>query len=86
MTRFVANVALNPLRQTLWVSIFLSSVVEDYGINKSVVSSAWKASYTIGTAVKNVDGGHPRKLTTMDDRYIVFQAKRTGYQSTSAPT
>ncbi|GFU07739.1 transposable element Tcb2 transposase [Trichonephila clavipes] len=50
----------------------LTSVAEKFGINKCVVSRAWRAFQTIGTAVRKVGGGHPRKTTAMDDVYIVL--------------
>ncbi|GFY16942.1 hypothetical protein TNCV_3690001 [Trichonephila clavipes] len=33
----------------------LTSGAKEFGINKSVISRAWKASQTINTAVRNVD-------------------------------
>lgn len=62
----------------------LSSIAEEFGIAKSVVSRAWKAFQTTGTAVRKVGGGRPRKTTAVDDRYIVLQAKRARSQSASA--
>ena len=62
----------------------VTSVAEEFGINKSVVSRAWKAFQTTGTAVQKVGGGRPRKTTAVDDRYIVLQAKRARNQSASA--
>ncbi|GFV94948.1 transposable element Tcb2 transposase [Trichonephila clavipes] len=58
------------------------SVAAEFGINKSVVSSAWKALQTTGTAVRKVRGGRPR-TTLGDDRYIILQAKRVREQSAS---
>ncbi|GFU94590.1 uncharacterized protein TNCV_3078361 [Trichonephila clavipes] len=46
----------------------LTSVAAKFGINKSVVSRAWKAFQTTGTAVRNVDGGVPRTKTSGEDR------------------
>ncbi|GFT62941.1 transposable element Tcb2 transposase [Trichonephila clavipes] len=50
---------------------------------KSVVSRAWKAFQTTGTAVRKVGGGHPRTITAGDDRYIILHAKRGRRQSAS---
>ncbi|GFU14783.1 transposable element Tcb2 transposase [Trichonephila clavipes] len=54
----------------------VTSVAAEFGINKSVVSRAWKAFQTTGTAVRKVGGGCPRTTTAGDDRYIILQAKR----------
>ncbi|GFU72607.1 uncharacterized protein TNCV_4838351 [Trichonephila clavipes] len=54
----------------------VTSVDPEFGINKSVVSCAWKAFQTLGTAVRKVGGGRLRTTTTEDDRYIILQAKR----------
>ncbi|GFX12640.1 transposable element Tcb2 transposase [Trichonephila clavipes] len=54
----------------------VTSVAAEFGMNKSVVSRAWKASQTTGTAVRKVGGGRPRATTVGDDRYIILQAKR----------
>ena len=62
----------------------LSSIVEEFAIAKSVVSRAWKALQTTGTAVRKVGGGRPKKTAAVDDRYIVLQAKRARSQSASA--
>ncbi|GFS62043.1 transposable element Tc1 transposase [Trichonephila clavipes] len=61
----------------------LTSVAAEFGINKSVVSRAWKAFQTTGTAVRKVGGGRPRTTTAGDDRYIILQAKRSQRQSAS---
>ncbi|GFT96457.1 uncharacterized protein TNCV_5021751 [Trichonephila clavipes] len=61
----------------------ITSVAAEFGINKSVVSRAWKAFQTTGIAVRKVDGGHPRTTTAGDDRYIILQAKRGRRQSAS---
>ncbi|GFV82716.1 uncharacterized protein TNCV_4146841 [Trichonephila clavipes] len=45
----------------------LTSVAEEYRINKSVVSHAWKAVQSIKTNVKKVGGCRPRKTTAVDD-------------------
>ncbi|GFT02613.1 hypothetical protein TNCV_1488071 [Trichonephila clavipes] len=47
-----------------------TSVDEEFGIKKSVISRSWKAFQTERTAVRNVDGGHPTKTTGMDDLKI----------------
>ncbi|GFU97139.1 uncharacterized protein TNCV_4642321 [Trichonephila clavipes] len=41
----------------------ITSVASEFGINKSVVSRAWKAFQTTGTAVRKVVGGRPRTTT-----------------------
>ncbi|GFU79117.1 transposable element Tcb2 transposase [Trichonephila clavipes] len=46
----------------------VTSVAAEFGINKSVVSRAWKAFQTTGTAVRKVGGGRPRMTTAGDDR------------------
>ncbi|GFV04299.1 transposable element Tcb2 transposase [Trichonephila clavipes] len=61
----------------------VTRVAADFGINKSVVSSAWKAFQTTGTTVRKIDCGHPRMTTAGDDRYILLQAKRGRLQSAS---
>ncbi|GFV50364.1 transposable element Tcb2 transposase [Trichonephila clavipes] len=61
----------------------VTSVATEFGINKSVVSHAWKAFQTTGTAVRKVGGGRPRMITAGDDRYIILQAKRGRRQSAS---
>ncbi|GFU79437.1 uncharacterized protein TNCV_872061 [Trichonephila clavipes] len=57
----------------------LTSASEEFGINKSVVSCAWKAFQTISTAVRRVGGDRPRKTTAVDDRDILLQAKMPCY-------
>ncbi|GFU19036.1 transposable element Tcb2 transposase [Trichonephila clavipes] len=59
----------------------VTSVAAEFGINKSVVSHAWKAFQTTGTAVRKVGGGRPRTTTAEDGRYIILQAKRGRWQS-----
>ncbi|GFT13589.1 uncharacterized protein TNCV_3830631 [Trichonephila clavipes] len=54
----------------------VTSVAAEFGINKSVVSRAWKAFQTTGTAVRKVGGGRLRTTTAGDDLYIILQAKR----------
>ncbi|GFT89386.1 transposable element Tcb2 transposase [Trichonephila clavipes] len=61
----------------------VTSVAAEFGINKSIVSRAWKAFQTTGTAVRKVGGGHPRTTTAGDDRYIILHAKRGRRQSAS---
>ncbi|GFW85830.1 transposable element Tcb2 transposase [Trichonephila clavipes] len=61
----------------------VTSVAAEFGINKSVVSHAWKAFQTTGTAVRKVGGGRPRTTTAGDDQYIILQAKRGRRQSAS---
>ncbi|GFV76092.1 transposable element Tcb2 transposase [Trichonephila clavipes] len=61
----------------------VTSVAAEFGINKSVVSRAWKAFQTTGTAVRKVGGGRPRTITIGDDPYIILQAKRGRRQSAS---
>ncbi|GFS78441.1 transposable element Tcb2 transposase [Trichonephila clavipes] len=61
----------------------VTSVAAEFGINKSVVSRAWKAFQTTGTAVRKVGGGRPRTSTAGDDRYIILQVKRDRRQSAS---
>ncbi|GFT81718.1 transposable element Tcb2 transposase [Trichonephila clavipes] len=62
----------------------VTSVASEFGINKSVISRAWKAFQTTGTAVRNVGGGRPRTRTAGDYRFIILQAKRGRRQSASA--
>ncbi|GFY17514.1 uncharacterized protein TNCV_3518691 [Trichonephila clavipes] len=50
----------------------VTSVAVELEINKSVVSCAWKAFQTTGTAVRKVGGGRPRTITAGDDRYIIL--------------
>ncbi|GFU70001.1 transposable element Tcb2 transposase [Trichonephila clavipes] len=61
----------------------VTSVAAGFGINKSVVSRAWKASQTTCTAVRKVGGGRPRMTIAGDDRYIILQVKRGRRQSAS---
>ncbi|GFV26143.1 uncharacterized protein TNCV_4887741 [Trichonephila clavipes] len=61
----------------------VTSVAAEFGINKSVVSRAWKAFQTTGTAVRKVGGDRPRTTTALDDRYIILQAKSGRRQSAS---
>ncbi|GFU96455.1 uncharacterized protein TNCV_90281 [Trichonephila clavipes] len=61
----------------------VTSVAAEFGINKNVVSRAWKAFQTTGTAVRKVGGSRPRTTTAGDDRYIILQAKRGRRQSAS---
>ncbi|GFY30372.1 transposable element Tcb2 transposase [Trichonephila clavipes] len=59
----------------------VTSVAAEFGINKSVVSRAWKAFQTTGTAVRKVGGARPRTTTAGDDQYIILQANRGRWQS-----
>ncbi|GFW61219.1 transposable element Tcb2 transposase [Trichonephila clavipes] len=61
----------------------VTSVAAEFGINKSVVSRAWKAFQNIGTAVRKVGGGDARTTTAGDDRYIILQVKRGQRRSPS---
>ncbi|GFT92629.1 transposable element Tcb2 transposase [Trichonephila clavipes] len=61
----------------------VTSVAAEFKIKKSVVSHAWKAFQTTGTAVRKVGGSRPRTTTAGDDRYIILQAKRGRWQSAS---
>ncbi|GFW28753.1 transposable element Tcb2 transposase [Trichonephila clavipes] len=61
----------------------VTSEAAEFRINKSVISRAWKAFQTTGTAVRKVGGGRPRTTTAGDDRYIILQAKRGRRQSAS---
>ncbi|GFX78182.1 transposable element Tcb2 transposase [Trichonephila clavipes] len=54
----------------------VTSVAAEFENNKSVISRAWKAFQTTGTAVRMVGGGHRRTTTAGDDLYIILQAKR----------
>ncbi|GFX62393.1 transposable element Tcb2 transposase [Trichonephila clavipes] len=51
----------------------VTSVAAEFGINKSVVSRAWKAFQTTGTAVRKVGSGRTGTTTAGDDRYIILQ-------------
>ncbi|GFX70330.1 transposable element Tcb2 transposase [Trichonephila clavipes] len=61
----------------------VTSVAAEFGINKIIVSHAWKAFQTTGTAVRKVGGGRRRTTTAGDDRYIILQGKRGRRQSAS---
>ncbi|GFU94555.1 transposable element Tcb2 transposase [Trichonephila clavipes] len=61
----------------------VTSVAAEFGINKSVVSRAWKAFQTTGTAIRKVGDGRLRTTIAGDDRYIILQAKRGRRQSAS---
>lgn len=60
----------------------LTTVTQKFGIEKTVISRAWKAFERTGTAVKMGDrpfsGGRPREITASDARFIVLQVKLTG--------
>ena len=62
----------------------MTSVAQEFGIAHSVVSPAWRAFRTFGTAARRRGGGRPRTTTPRDDRYIVQQARRDPRQSASA--
>ncbi|GFU61117.1 transposable element Tcb2 transposase [Trichonephila clavipes] len=62
----------------------VTSVAAEFGINKSVVSRAWKTFQTTGTAVRKLGGGRLSTTTSGDDQYIILQAKRGRRQSASA--
>ncbi|GFW83171.1 transposable element Tcb2 transposase [Trichonephila clavipes] len=59
----------------------ITSVAAEFGINKSVVSRAWKAFKITGTAVRKVNGGRPRTTTAGGDRYVTLQVKTGQRQS-----
>ncbi|GFW63315.1 transposable element Tcb2 transposase [Trichonephila clavipes] len=59
----------------------VTSVAAEFGIDKSVVSRAWKAFQTTATSVRKVGGGRLRRTTAGDDRYIILQAKGGRRQS-----
>ncbi|GFV65877.1 transposable element Tcb2 transposase [Trichonephila clavipes] len=61
----------------------VTSAAAEFGINKSVVSRAWKAFQTTSTAVRKVGGGRPTTTTAGDDIYIFLQTKRGQRQSAS---
>ncbi|GFV42709.1 transposable element Tcb2 transposase [Trichonephila clavipes] len=62
----------------------VTCVAVEFGISKSVISRAWKAFQTTGTAVRKVGDGRPRTTTAGDNRYIILQAKRGRKQSPSS--
>ncbi|GFS79861.1 transposable element Tcb2 transposase [Trichonephila clavipes] len=64
----------------------VTSVAAEFRINKSVVSRAWKAFQTTGTAVRKVGGSRPRTTTAGDDQYIILQGKGGRRQSASVIT
>ncbi|GFT27992.1 transposable element Tcb2 transposase [Trichonephila clavipes] len=61
----------------------VTSATAEFGINKRVVSRAWKAFQTTGTAVGKVGSGRQGTTTAGDGRYIILQAKRGRRQSAS---
>ncbi|GFX45086.1 transposable element Tcb2 transposase [Trichonephila clavipes] len=61
-----------------------TSVVEEFGINKSAVFHSQKAFQIIGRGVRMVSGGSPRKIIVVDDQYIILQVKKARNQSASA--
>ncbi|GFU95326.1 uncharacterized protein TNCV_4309251 [Trichonephila clavipes] len=50
----------------------VTSVAAEFGINKSVVSRAWKAFQITVTAVRKAGGGRPKTTTAGNDRYIIL--------------
>ncbi|GFW60640.1 transposable element Tcb2 transposase [Trichonephila clavipes] len=62
----------------------VTSVAAELEIHKSVVSRAWEAFQTTGTAVNKVGGGRPRTTTAGDDSCIILLVKRGRQQSASA--
>ena len=62
----------------------VTSVAQEFGIAHSIVSRAWRAFRTTGTAVRGRGGGRPRSTTAADDRYIVQQARRDPRQTAGA--
>ncbi|GFX15415.1 hypothetical protein TNCV_3303441 [Trichonephila clavipes] len=44
----------------------LTSVTEEFRINKHVVSLTWKAFQTVGIVVRKVDGGRSKKTIAVD--------------------
>ncbi|GFT25863.1 uncharacterized protein TNCV_1518251 [Trichonephila clavipes] len=53
----------------------LTSVAEELGINKSVVSRTWKAFQTIGTAIRKVGGGSSKKKPAVDALHIACRRR-----------
>ncbi|GFW59622.1 hypothetical protein TNCV_2756311 [Trichonephila clavipes] len=45
----------------------LTSVAEEFGINRRDIWAAWKASQIIGTAIRKFAGGRSRKTNAMDN-------------------
>ncbi|VDO39001.1 unnamed protein product [Haemonchus placei] len=61
----------------------MTSVTQELGIAHSVVSRAWRAFQTTGTAARRRGGGRPRSTTPRGDRFIVQQARRDPRQPAS---
>ncbi|GFX70372.1 uncharacterized protein TNCV_968441 [Trichonephila clavipes] len=62
----------------------VTSVAADFGINKSVVSRAWKAFQTTRTAGRKVGGGRPRTTTAgMTDILSCRRKEADGSQQAS---
>ncbi|GFV73776.1 transposable element Tcb2 transposase [Trichonephila clavipes] len=61
----------------------VTSVAAEFGINKRVVSRAWKAFQPQVQLLERLVVGHPWTTTAGDDRYIILQAKRGRRQSAS---
>ncbi|GFU53485.1 uncharacterized protein TNCV_3169191 [Trichonephila clavipes] len=53
----------------------VNSVVAEFGINKSVVSRAWKAFQITGTAVRKVGGGRPKTTTAVMTNISSYRRK-----------
>ncbi|GFW71604.1 transposable element Tcb2 transposase [Trichonephila clavipes] len=70
-TQFKTTIKGRPGAQ---LTTFSASAIEEFGINKSVISHAWKAFQTVGTAVGKIGGGHHRKNIAVNDRYIFLQS------------
>ncbi|GFX11125.1 transposable element Tc3 transposase [Trichonephila clavipes] len=56
-------------------------VAAEFGIAHSIVSRLWRQFQTTGRAIRRFSSGHPRGTTPVDDRYIVFQARRNRRQT-----
>ncbi|GFW91885.1 transposable element Tcb2 transposase [Trichonephila clavipes] len=61
----------------------VTNAAAEFGINKSVVSRAWKAFQTLGAAIRKLSGGRPRTTTAGDDRSTILQVKTGRRQSAS---
>ncbi|GFV37282.1 transposable element Tcb2 transposase [Trichonephila clavipes] len=62
----------------------LTSVAEEFGINKNVISCPWKAFQIIFTDVRNIGGGLSRKTTSVDNLYMDHVGKRASKRHGSA--
>lgn len=55
----------------------VTRVSHEFGINKRVISHAWKIIQTTDTAIRKKDWWEcPRQITLMDDLYIILQLQR----------